>query len=119
MMNRDLEQKLRQLHDLILREREHAKALRIEQMLATVREKEQLLAGIDLQKDDLADAQVQELARTVREENRRNAYLFWAALRWVRDLMGFFGRHTCDTLYGAGAAPRQVTHGGALLSGRI
>lgn len=118
-MNRDLTQKLHQLQDLILREREHAKALRIEEMLATVREKEQLLAAIDLQQENLEDPQIQALAKTVREENRRNAYLFWAALRWVRDLMGFFGQQTSDTLYGSGAAPRRVTHGGALLSGRI
>lgn len=118
-MNGDFTQKLHQLHDLILREREHAKALRIEEMLATVREKEQLLAAIDLQQDDLDDPQVQELAKTVREENRRNAYLFWAALRWVRDLMGFFGQQTSSTLYGSGASPRRVSYGGTLLSGRI
>lgn len=119
MIHREVIEQLQQLHALILQEREHAKALRIEQMLATVREKEQLLAGIDLQQDNLDDPQVQELAKTVREENRRNAYLFWAALRWVRDLMGFFGQQTSDNLYGSGAAPRQVTYGGALLSGRI
>lgn len=118
-MSRDLVAKLQQLHELILRERDHARALRIEEMLAAVRQKEELLACLDLQQEALEDPQIQELARTIREENRRNAYLFWAALRWVRDLMGFFGQHTSDTLYGAGAIPRQVTHGGALLSGRI
>ncbi len=118
-MTPDIAQQLHQLHDLILEEREHAKALRIEEMLATVRKKEQLLARIDLQEENLIDPQIQELAKTVREENRRNAYLFWAALRWVRDLMGFFGQQTSDTLYGAGAAARQVNYGGGLLSGRI
>jgi hypothetical protein len=118
-MHGNLTEQLHRLHDLILQEREHAKALRIEQMLATVQEKEQLLAGIDLQQGGLDDPKVQELAETVREENRRNAYLFWAALRWVRDLMGFFGQQTSNTLYGAGAAPRKVNHGGTLLSGRI
>jgi hypothetical protein len=118
-MTPDIARQLHQLHGLILEEREHAKALRIEEMLATVREKEQLLSRMDLQEENLVDPQIQELAKTVREENRRNAYLFWAALRWVRDLMGFFGQQTSNTLYGAGAAPRLVTHGGALLSGRI
>jgi flagellar biosynthesis/type III secretory pathway chaperone len=118
-MNPDIVQQLNQLHGLILEEREHAKALRIEEMLATVRKKEQLLSGMDLQEDNLIDPQIQELAKTVREENRRNAYLFWAALRWVRDLMGFFGQQTSNTLYGASASSRQVNYGGTLLSGRI
>lgn len=118
-MTPDIAQQLHQLHDLILEEREHAKALRIEEMLATVRKKEQLLSRMDLQQENLTDPQLQELAKTVREENRRNAYLFWAALRWVRDLMGFFGQQTSNNLYGSGAVPRPVTHGGALLSGRI
>lgn len=118
-MTADIAQQLHQLHGLILDEREHAKALRIEEMLATVREKERLLSSMDLREESLIDPQIQELAKTVREENRRNAYLFWAALRWVRELMGFFGQQTSNTLYGAGAASRQVNYGGALLSGRI
>lgn len=114
-----LTRQLQQLHELILEEREHAKALRVTEMLAVAEVKEQLLQRIELAETDELDGAVRQLAVTVREENRRNAYLFWAALNWLRDLMGFFRQQAAPPAYGCGAVPVRSDNPGLLLSGRI
>jgi hypothetical protein len=119
MNDRDLRQQLTDLQQLILQEREYAKALDMENLARTSEAKNRLLAILDTLGEHPADEEIQRLATTVREENRRNAYLFYMTLQWVRDLMTFYGQRTVPATYGALANQVRRQHGGRLLSGRI
>lgn len=112
-----LREQLTRLHEVILRERECAKALSMEGLLAASKEKEALLAALTPAAElDSADRQ---LAATVRNENRRNAYLFWSTLNWVRESMAFFGAKTAPTSYSAAGSMISSQAGGRLLSGKV
>ncbi|MHB1400175.1 MAG: flagellar protein FlgN [Trichloromonadaceae bacterium] len=117
-MSCEVEQKMQQLLELILRERDCTRNLDMEGLSQVATAKDALLrelAALDGSGFDNA-----RLAERVREENRRNAYLFWAGLSLVRDTMGFFGRQAPPPAYGALGGMVQGRRGGAsLLSGRI
>jgi len=106
-----------QLRDTILAEREHAKALDLEAMIADVKRKETLvriLHSVDtLHPDD------QQFAREIKLENRRNAYLYRATLNWIQDTMEFFGRKTVPVTYSQRGLSQNKTINGRLLSGSI
>ena len=108
---------LTQLRDTIRDEREHAKMLDIEAMMADVERKEILLRMLnsvtELHPDD------RELAREIRQENRKNAYLFRATLNWIQETMEFFGRKTVPVTYGHNGRSQNNLINGRLLSGRI
>lgn len=111
------EQKLQQLLELILRERDCTRSLDMAGLQAASEAKDQLLrelGGLDSSGFDNSS-----LAERVREENRRNAYLFWAGLGLVRDTMSFFGRQVPPPAYGALGGLVQSRQGTSLLSGRI
>ncbi len=117
-MTRDkVRELLRRLHGVIIAEREHAKALDLEAMAADIREKEaiiQLLGTVqELHPDD------RPFAEAVREENRRNAYLFKSTLNWIQDTMEFFGHKTVPATYGQSGRNVTAAPNGRLLSGRI
>lgn len=118
-MNDALRQQLTDLQQLILQEREYAKALDMENLTRVAEEKNRLLAVLDTIPQDHDDSDIAELAGRVREENRRNAYLFYMTLQWVRDLMTFYGQRTVPSTYGASANQIRQERGGRLLSGRI
>lgn len=106
-----------QLRDTIRDEREHAKALDLEAMMADVRKKETLISALNtigqLHPDD------RQYAQEIKEENRRNAYLFRATLNWIQDTMEFFGRKTVPVTYGQRGTSHNSAINGRLLSGRI
>ena len=106
-----------QLRDTIRDEREHAKALDMEAMLADVKRKESLirtLGAVDqLHPDD------RHFALEVQRENRRNAYLFRATLNWIQETMEFFGRKTVPATYNPRGVAQNAAMHGRLLSGRI
>ena len=106
-----------ELRETIREEREHAKALDLNAMMADIKRKETLLRALNavqsLHPDD------QQFAREVREENRRNAYLFRATLNWIQDTMEFFGRKTVPVTYSQHGLSRNTTINGRLLSGSI
>lgn len=113
----EVEQKMQQLLELILRERDCTRNLDMEGLGQVAAAKDALLrelAALDGSGFDNA-----RLAERVREENRRNAYLFWAGLSLVRDTMGFFGRQAPPPAYGAFGGMVQGRGGASLLSGRI
>ncbi len=115
----ELTGKLRRLHELILLERECARSLAMDELQRTLEEKGELLAAMDgLGEEDL-DAEGRLLAEAIRHDNRRNAYLYWAGLGWVREMMGFFGRQSAPAGYGAAGIVYQTPQGGRLLSGRV
>ncbi len=119
MTAENLRQRLEDLLQLIRRERDQAKALDMEGLEQSAVEKQRMLQSLDGDLSDQEDPEVQRLAQQVRDENRRNAYLFWLTLGWVREQMTFFGQKTAPASYGAGASQISHQRGGRLLSGRI
>lgn len=113
----DYERKLQELLELILRERDCVRALDMDGLQAATGAKEQLVR--ELSGLDSTGFHNPRLAEQVREENRRNAYLYWAGLSLVRDTMSFFGRQVPPPAYGAFGGMVQGRQGTNLLSGRI
>ncbi|MBN1958817.1 MAG: hypothetical protein JXQ81_06090 [Desulfuromonadales bacterium] len=108
---------LETLLELLRREREMTKALNMEGLQKVVAEKEALLADLKPCREDVED--LQELLRQVDHENRRNAFLLWTGLNWVRDMMGFFGKAAMPQVYGGAGYSKTLTQGGRLLSGKV
>jgi flagellar biosynthesis/type III secretory pathway chaperone len=119
MTREALKERLHELLELIRRERECARQLAVTELMETAERKGAVLAGLEgLESADISD-ELRELARTVRRENRRNAFLFWNTLHWLRDLMVFVDHKTGSHTYGATAGMVKNRSGGRLLSGRI
>ena len=106
-----------ELRDTIRNEREHAKILDMESMLADVKRKEVLLRMLSTV--DQIHPDEREYAREVQRENRRNAFLFRETLNWIQDTMVFFGRKTVPATYRQRGIAQNNTINGRLLSGRI
>lgn len=117
MSGQPLRDQLGRLHALILEERECAKRLAMDDLVAVTREKEALLA--ELTTVEALDLEERHLAEAIQKENRRNAYLFWTTLRWVRESMEFFHQKTSQVSYGSEGVLRSASAGGRLLSGKV
>lgn len=117
MAGRDLESLLQSLLELILRERECAKGFDMDGLQDATAEKEALLA--ELAPVTAMPPRLQPLAKRIKDENRRNAYLCWSTLRFVRESMAFFNRKVTLPAYGSGGQAVQTTSSGLLLAGRI
>lgn len=94
-----------------------AQTLNMSGMQEVVQAKEALLAELNPQPEDVVG--LEDLLRQIDQENRRNAFLLWTGLNWVRDLMGFFGKAAMPQVYGGGGQPRTLEQGGRLLSGKV
>ena len=117
METTELRGKLERLHSLILREREAAKTLDMTALNTVIQEKEELTQVLGAFEE--CDEDLFELVEEIRDENRRNAYLFWSGLSLVRESMEFFEKQVPPPGYGAHGSLAQARHGGKLLSGRI
>ncbi|OQY18230.1 MAG: hypothetical protein B6I36_07490 [Desulfobacteraceae bacterium 4572_35.1] len=115
-MINNIHETLQALHDAIIVERECAKALDIEGLQEATLHKENLLQQLNIQ-EELAP-QERQLVETIRFENRRNAYLLWTALNWIRESMEFFGRKSVPDSYNPTGTLVTGKNGGHLLSGR-
>lgn len=105
------------LRDVIIQEREYAKALDIPGMMEMMHEKEELVQVLaHVQKIDEED---RPIAAQIRHENRRNAYIFKSTLGWIREIMEFFGKRTVTSTYSASAGTVTSQVNGRLLSGRV
>ena len=105
------------LKDVILKERQLAIDLNLDGMYEAMREKEELLHVLaHVNKIEESD---RPLARQIRHENRRNAFLFKSTLGWIRETMEFFGKKTTTSTYSASASTINSEVNGRLLSGRI
>ncbi|PIE58433.1 MAG: flagellar protein FlgN [Desulfobulbus propionicus] len=108
---------LQQLLTAIRDEREHARQLDMEAMLADVTKKEALIATLNaiprLHPEEV------EIAQEIKRENQRNAFLFRATLNWIQETMVFFGRKTIPTTYGQSGYTTSIPNNGRLLSGHI
>jgi len=117
----DFQMLLTQLHDLILEERALAKANNVKALVAVVARKEVLLERIDkmsVDKESMGE-ELQELARKVRFENRRNAYLVWSALNAIRSTMEFFQKQLSPAAYGGAGRRITAPAEGLIISGRV
>ncbi len=105
------------LRDIIFVERECAKALDVEGMIAAMNTKEDLVKVLAHVK--VIDEQDKPIAAQIRNENRRNAFLFKSTLGWIRQTMEFFGQKTVTSTYSATAYTVASQVNGRLLSGKI
>ncbi len=117
-MTRDqIRLQLEQLLVLLQQERECAQALDMPGLQKVVEEKANLLGELQFSQEDVVG--LEDLLRQIDSENRRNAFLLWTGLNWVRDLMGFFGNAAMPQVYGGQGYSKTLNEGGRLLSGRI
>ena len=105
------------LRDLILQERHCAIHLDMAGMAKAVQGKEELLTILAHVKD--VEELDKPLTREIRDENRRNAFLFKSTLGWIRETMEFFGQKTVTSTYGARANTVASQVNGRLLSGQV
>jgi hypothetical protein len=105
------------LRDIIFEERACAKALDMPGMIAAMNTKEELVKVLAHVK--VIDEQDKPIASQIREENRRNAFLFKSTLGWIRQTMEFFGQKTVTSTYSASAYTVASQVNGRLLSGKI
>ncbi|MDY0212103.1 MAG: hypothetical protein RBR06_03790 [Desulfuromonadaceae bacterium] len=118
-MKPDLSDQLNELYALVVRERECARDLRLDELEEIVRDKGTLLQQLQGFEGISLTAPQKELADKIRFENRCNAYLLWSALNWVRESMAFFGRKSAPDSYDTSGTAVNGASGGHLLSGRI
>ncbi len=117
MESRNTHDYLVRLKDLILVERECAKKLDMEGMQTAMLAKDELVGILgpiqDLREED------KPLAEEIRNENRRNAFLFKTTLGWIRRNMEFFGQKTVTSTYSSKAGTVAAQVNGRLLSGKV
>ncbi len=117
-MNREeIHTSLIRLRDLLRQEREYAKVLDMEGMIQVMEEKESLI--VSLNKLEELHPDHKKYALQIRDENRRNAFLFRATLNWIQDIMDFFGKKTVPVAYGQQGDTVHFNTHGRLISGRI
>ncbi len=105
------------LRDIIVQERECAKALDMPGMINAMQSKEEIVKVLAHVK--IIDEQDKPIAAQIRSENRRNAFLFKSTLGWIRQTMEFFGQKTVTSTYSAHGYTVASQVNGRLLSGRI
>lgn len=117
MSRKQLHEQLTKLHEVILREREAARNLDLEELALASQEKAALLNTV--RDDGKLASETKELAERVRTENRRNAFLFWSTLNWIRESMTFIDQRAESSSYDPVGRTHSRCQGGRLLSGRI
>jgi hypothetical protein len=105
------------LRDLILQERHCAIHLDMQGMARTVQEKEEIIKILSHVKS--VTESDRPITKEIRDENRRNAFLFKSTLGWIRETMEFFGQKTVTSTYGAHANTVASQVNGRLLSGQV
>lgn len=117
MATRTTHDYLVEMRDLILEERKCAINLDIEGMAKAVHAKEEVMKVLAHVKS--VDESDRGLTAQIRDENRRNAFLFKSTLGWIRNTMEFFGQKTVTSTYSAQAYTVASQVNGRLLSGRV
>jgi hypothetical protein len=117
MARAEIKIKLETLLELLQQEREMAKALDMPGLHKVVAAKEVLLTELQPQPEEVVG--LEDLLKQIDHENRRNAFLLWTGLNFVRDMMGFFGKAAMPQIYGGAGQSRTLTRGGRLLSGKV
>lgn len=105
------------LRDLILQERNCAINLDIDGMTRVIQSKEEIVKILAHVKD--VDESDKSLTQQIRDENKRNAFLFKSTLSWIRQTMEFLGQKTVTSTYGAQANSVASQVNGRLISGQV
>ena len=108
---------LEELRRILVEERASIRDLNMDRLMEIQGEKKELLPLLEQQ--DGVSSHLQEMARDIRFENRRNAYLLKFSLNWIRDLMEMFGRSKQPAAYGRSGNQVVLQMGGGLLSGKV
>lgn len=106
MLPKTTHDRLQCLHDLILLERECAKNMDMVGMTHAGQQKE-VIIEILANETELPE-ESKPLAKKVRDENRRNAYLFKATLGWIRETMTLLGNKSVVNTYSSAATTIQI-----------
>jgi len=118
-MSRDLRQNLQELSEILEQERECARQLDMRGLNEACERKATLLARLGEISVEAVDDDLRSAADQVAAENRRNAFLLWSSLRWIRDTMDFYCQQLTNPSYtGRGEQAREQS-GSRLLSGKI
>ncbi len=117
MENVEIKEQFERLNLILKEERQAAISLDMDALQQSTQAKKALLAKIeDFPKDTEG---LRDLLLEIDKENRRNAYLLWTGLGWVRGMMDFFGKSTVPSSYGHSGKAHSCQRGGNLLSGKI
>jgi flagellar biosynthesis/type III secretory pathway chaperone len=108
---------LENLRQILVEERDCIRELEMDRLQEILEKKKDLLPLLEDQAD--APSHLMEIARDIRFENRRNAYLLKTSLNWIRDLMEMFGRSQQPSAYGRYGNQVVLQAGGGLLSGKV
>ena len=117
MARAEIKIKLETLLELLQQERKMATAIDMSGLQEIVAAKEELLSELQPQPEEVVG--LEDLLKQIDHENRRNAFLLWTGLNFVRDMMGFFGKAAMPQVYGGAGQSRTLTEGGRLLSGKV
>jgi len=117
MVNLELKEQFEQLNQLLKEERQAAISLDMSALQQSTQAKKTLLARIEDYPRDTEG--LKDLLLEIDKENRRNAYLLWTGLGWIREMMGFFGQSTAAASYGHSGKANACKQGGHLLSGKV
>jgi len=117
MATRTTRDYLIRLLEVIMEEREFARKLDMPGLYNAMQAKEELVQVLSHIRELEPENQV--LAARIRNENRRNAFLFRSALGWIRQTMEFFGQKSVTATYSAKAHSVAAQVNGRLLSGRV
>lgn len=119
MTGSELNTHLLRLREILQRERKCAKSMNLAEFEALTAEKSELLQLLSGSMPEDLDEPTRLLAREVAAENRRNAYLYWGTLQYIRKTMELFGRKSAPQRYGASGTVYARSGSGRLLSGRV
>lgn len=117
-MNTDLRHKLNQLEQLIQRERESARNLKVSELQTIQDEKGLLLAELKTLSGPCTE-ELKEVATRLQKENRRNAQLLWTMLNFLRQSMCNCSKQLMPMLYGRRGNSIQSAAIGMLHQGKI
>ncbi len=117
MENTEMKAAYEQLHKLLIEERQAAIALDMEALRQSTQAKKELLSNLETYPNNTDG--LRDLLLEIDKENRRNAYLLWTGLGWVRSMMGFFGQSTSSSGYGQNGQICANQQEGHLVSGKV
>lgn len=112
-----VQDQLTDLLDLIKKERRAAIELDMQELQRVTNCKQQLLESFNPQPEEAEG--LEDLIKEVDNENRRNAYLLWTGLGWIREMMGFFGKSTANATYGLSGKSDSARQQGHILAGKV
>jgi flagellar biosynthesis/type III secretory pathway chaperone len=110
-------QSLQRLYQITLEEREAARELDMDRLMRLLEEKQELLP--ELENAGQLTGEERELADSILQENRRNAYFFNSALSWTQENLEFLKELQAAPAYGGEGNKVTVHAEGNIISGKV